>query len=104
MLSMPELADPAGLRDRAMLEVLYATGIRRSELAHLAVFDVDDDRETLLVRQGKGKRDRMVPIGERALTLGPPLPHRRQTQARRPNLMTGPCSSQRMGWGSARTG
>lgn len=67
VLSQPELADPAGLRDRAMLEVLYATGIRRSELAHLAVFDVDDDRQTLLVRQGKGKRDRMVPIGQRAL-------------------------------------
>lgn len=50
-----------------MLEVLYATGIRRSELAHLAVFDLDVDRQTLLVRQGKGKRDRMVPIGQRAL-------------------------------------
>lgn len=67
VLAQPELTDPAGLRDRAMLEVLYATGIRRSELAHLAVFDVDDDRQTLLVRQGKGKRDRMVPLGERAL-------------------------------------
>ncbi len=67
VLAQPDLATPAGLRDRTMLEVLYATGIRRSELAHLAVFDVDVDRQTLLVRQGKGRRDRMVPIGERAL-------------------------------------
>jgi len=50
-----------------MIEVLYSTGIRRSELAGLAVFDIDQDRHTLLVRQGKGRKDRMVPIGERAL-------------------------------------
>jgi integrase/recombinase XerD len=85
VLSMPELADPAGLRDRAMLEVLYATGIRRSELAHLAVFDVDDDRQTLLVRQGKGRRDRMVPIGERALAWV-----RRYLHDARPRLVAEP--------------
>jgi integrase/recombinase XerD len=67
VLARPDLSTPAGLRDRVMLEVLYATGIRRAELAHLAVFDVDVDRQTLLVRQGKGRRDRMVPLGERAL-------------------------------------
>ena len=50
-----------------MLEVLYSTGIRRSELAHLSVSDVDPGRGTLLVRQGKGRKDRMVPIGARAL-------------------------------------
>jgi len=61
------VSDPLGLRDRAMLEVLYSTGIRRSELAHLAVFDLDAERSTLLVRQGKGRKDRMVPIGERAV-------------------------------------
>lgn len=67
VLAQPDLGTPAGLRDRAMMEVLYATGIRRAELAHLAVYDIDADRETLLVRQGKGRRDRMVPIGQRAL-------------------------------------
>jgi site-specific recombinase XerD len=51
------------LRDRAMLEVFYSTGIRRAELAGLAVFDLDADRATLLVRQGKGRKDRLVPIG-----------------------------------------
>jgi integrase/recombinase XerD len=50
-----------------MLEVLYSTGIRRSELANLAIFDLDVERSTLLVRQGKGRKDRMVPIGERAV-------------------------------------
>jgi integrase/recombinase XerD len=68
VLAQLDLADPAGVRDRAMLEVLYSAGIRRSELAHLAVTDIDHERQTLLVRQGKGKKDRLIPIGERALT------------------------------------
>jgi integrase/recombinase XerD len=67
VLSMPDLASPTGVRDRAMLEMFYSTGIRRSELAHLVVFDIDAARQTLMVRQGKGRKDRMVPIGERAL-------------------------------------
>ncbi len=56
-----------GIRDRAMLETLYSTGVRRAELANLNVTDIDKERGTLLVRLGKGKKDRMVPIGERAL-------------------------------------
>ena len=68
VLAQPDLDDALGVRDRAMLEVLYSTGIRRSELAHLAIFDLDAERCTLLVRQGKGRKDRMVPIGERAVT------------------------------------
>jgi integrase/recombinase XerD len=67
VLAQPDLADPAGVRDRAILEVFYSTGIRRSELAHLAVTDIDHERQTLLVRLGKGKKDRLIPIGERAL-------------------------------------
>jgi integrase/recombinase XerD len=67
VLAVPDLDERLGVRDRVMLEVLYSTGIRRSELAHLAVFDLDVERQTLLVRQGKGRKDRMVPIGERAL-------------------------------------
>jgi integrase/recombinase XerD len=67
VLSMPDLAHPGGVRDRAILEVFYSTGIRRSELAHLAVFDLDAERRTLMVRQGKGRKDRMIPIGGRAL-------------------------------------
>ena len=63
-------ADPAtahGVRDRAILEVLYSTGIRRTELVNLALYDIDAERGTLMVRQGKGKKDRMIPIGDRAL-------------------------------------
>jgi integrase/recombinase XerD len=67
VLQQPNLNDPLGIRDRAILETFYSTGIRRAELAHLQLHDLDHDRETLFVRQGKGKKDRMVPIGERAL-------------------------------------
>jgi integrase/recombinase XerD len=66
ILAVPDLHDPLGLRDRAMLELFYATGIRRSELTHLRVFDLDVERLTLAVRQGKGRKDRMIPTGERA--------------------------------------
>lgn len=55
-----------GLRMRAMLETLYSTGIRRFELAGLKLADVDLERGALMVRQGKGAKDRLVPIGERA--------------------------------------
>lgn len=67
VLSQPDVTDALGLRDRAMMELLYSTGVRRAELARLSVFDVDQDRHTVTVRQGKGRRDRLVPIGERAL-------------------------------------
>jgi integrase/recombinase XerD len=61
------LADPLGVRDRAMLETFYSTGMRCSELASLQVIDLDHERGTVMVRQGKGRKDRMIPIGERAL-------------------------------------
>ena len=62
-------ADPAtaqGLRDRAMLETLYSTGMRRMELPGLALYDVDITRRLVFVREGKGRKDRVIPIGERA--------------------------------------
>jgi integrase/recombinase XerD len=59
-------ADPLGLRDRAILEIIYATGLRRLEVINLKLFDLQLDRGLLVVRQGKGKKDRYVPIGERA--------------------------------------
>ncbi|MCG8555585.1 MAG: site-specific tyrosine recombinase XerC [Proteobacteria bacterium] len=67
ILAIPEVREPLGLRDRAILEVLYSTGIRRSELIKLSVYDLDTERSTLMVRQGKGRKDRMVPIGARAI-------------------------------------
>jgi integrase/recombinase XerD len=68
VLNTPDISTPLGLRDRAILEVLYSTGLRRGELARLLTRDVDFERGTLLVRQGKGRKDRTVPIGERALS------------------------------------
>ena len=67
VLNVPDVTTAQGVRDRAILEVLYSTGIRRSELAHLQLYDLDTERGTLMVRLGKGKKDRMVPIGERAI-------------------------------------
>lgn len=67
ILALPDLSTPTGLRDRAMLEVLYSTGMRRKELVGLEVFDIDTERGTALIRKGKGNKDRMVPVGERAL-------------------------------------
>lgn len=67
VMNAAEVRDPLGLRDRAILETLYSTGIRRMELVNVKLYDIDSERGTLLVRQGKGKKDRMVPIGERAL-------------------------------------
>jgi integrase/recombinase XerD len=64
---LPDVREPMGLRDRAILEVLYSTGMRRKELAGLKLFDLDAERGTIMIRQGKGKKDRMVPVGERAL-------------------------------------
>lgn len=62
-----DISEPMGLRDRAMLETLYSTGMRRMELVNLTVPDIDLERGTALIRQGKGRKDRMIPIGERAL-------------------------------------
>jgi integrase/recombinase XerD len=62
-----DLGSPIGIRDRAMLEVLYATGMRRMELVGLAIDDVDAERQLVLIRQGKGQKDRLCPLGARAL-------------------------------------
>ena len=67
VLQVPDIRTPLGLRDRAMLETFYSTGMRRMELMQLKLYDVDRERGTLTIRQGKGKKDRMIPIGERAL-------------------------------------
>jgi len=67
VMRIPHLDEPRGVRDRAILETLYSTGMRRRELIGLALFDIDRERGTVMIRQGKGKKDRMVPIGERAL-------------------------------------
>ena len=67
VMQQPDIATPEGLRDRAILETFYSTGMRRMELANLKVYDLDNDRGTVTIRQGKGRKDRVIPIGERAL-------------------------------------
>jgi integrase/recombinase XerD len=67
LMMLPDITEPLGVRDRAMMEVLYSTGLRRSELVALSLFDIDAERGTVTVRLGKGRKDRVVPIGERAL-------------------------------------
>ncbi len=66
ILAQTALHAEFGVRDRAIIETLYSTGIRRSELVHLNLYDVDVRNGTLMVREGKGKKDRMVPLGARA--------------------------------------
>jgi len=66
VLNQPDATKPLGVRDRAILEMFYSTGIRRNELLGLKEHDLDFDRGTVMIRQGKGKRDRVVPIGRRA--------------------------------------
>jgi integrase/recombinase XerD len=67
VLNQANVTDPLGLRDRAILETFYSTGMRRRELSGLKLYDLDVDRGTIMVRMGKGKKDRMIPIGSRAL-------------------------------------
>lgn len=67
VLRQPDTHRPGGIRDRAMLEVLYSTGLRRMEVANLCVSDIDDERGLVFVNQGKWRKDRWVPVSERAL-------------------------------------
>jgi integrase/recombinase XerD len=67
ILSHCDVTTPLGVRDRAILETLYSTGIRRTECVGLSLTDVDRERGVLRVRHGKGRTERYVPIGARAL-------------------------------------
>ncbi|MGG1943739.1 tyrosine-type recombinase/integrase [Trinickia sp. NRRL B-1857] len=65
--NLPDTTTALGVPNRAMLETPYCTGIRRMDITELQQRDVDYDRGTLMIRQGKGKKDRMIPIGDQAL-------------------------------------
>lgn len=66
LLGQPDTSTPLGLRDKAMLELLYATGLRVSELVGLRLQDVNLERGYLIVL-GKGSKERAVPMGEQAI-------------------------------------
>jgi integrase/recombinase XerD len=67
VLEQPDITRPCGLRMRAILELFYSSGLRRQEVLNLELSDIDRPRRVILVRLGKGKKDRYVPVGERAL-------------------------------------
>ncbi|MGD1101386.1 MAG: site-specific tyrosine recombinase XerD [Terriglobia bacterium] len=66
LLAQPDVSTPLGLRDKAMLELLYATGMRVSELVHVGAADID--KELGIIRcLGKGNKERLIPVGKSAL-------------------------------------
>lgn len=82
LLAVPDLATEDGVRDRAILELLYGSGLRRNEALRMRLRDLDLAGRVLFIRQGKGKKDRAVPITEAAaravaayLRLRPPSRH-----------------------------
>ncbi|HLP80942.1 MAG TPA: site-specific tyrosine recombinase XerD [Nitrosomonas sp.] len=83
LLSAPDLNQPLGLRDRAMLEVLYASGLRVSELINLKYSQVGMDMGVLRV-MGKGRKERLAPLGEESLDW-----LNRYTKGARPTLLNG---------------
>ena len=66
LLAQPNLSQRMGLRDQAIMDVLYATGIRLNELLRLEVYQVDLSEKVLQVRYGKGRRQRVVPLSQAA--------------------------------------
>ena len=86
LLDAPDVQTALGLRDRAMLEVLYATGLRVSELVGLSVAQASLDMGVVRV-MGKGSKERLVPLGEEALEW-----IRRYLAAGRPDLLAGKLS------------
>jgi integrase/recombinase XerD len=67
LIQQPDVATPRGLRDRALIEVLYATGMRVSELIHLRASDLNLEAGYLSCT-GKGNKQRLVPVGDQAAT------------------------------------
>jgi integrase/recombinase XerD len=66
LLSAPATTTPLGLRDRAILELLYSSALRNAELRALELGDVDFPRLQVRVNRGKGRKSRVVPLGETA--------------------------------------
>jgi len=83
LLEAPDVSTPLGLRDRTMLELMYATGLRVSELINLGVVNIGISQGVVRV-MGKGGKERLVPLGEEALSW-----MQRYLQDSRPGLMHG---------------
>jgi len=65
LLSMPSVREPVGLRDRAIMEILYGCGLRRAELVELTMFSPEPGEGTIRV-MGKGRKERVLPLGKHA--------------------------------------
>jgi len=64
VLSLPNEATCYGFRDKVLFETAYGTGIRRGEIIGLEIYDLNFEEKTIFIRQGKGKKDRVVPLGK----------------------------------------
>lgn len=67
VLQQPDLQDPLQLRDKVMLELLYATAIRLAEILALRVDEIDFDRALIWIRNAKANKERVIPVSQRAL-------------------------------------
>ncbi|WP_411783378.1 tyrosine-type recombinase/integrase [Leptospira kirschneri] len=67
ILSVPDLGTPLGIRNRTILELFYSTGMRLFELQKLEIRDIDFLKKRIFVREGKGKKDRVIPVSKRAI-------------------------------------
>jgi integrase/recombinase XerD len=66
LLGVSDITTPLGIRNRTILELLYATAIRNTELRELRIDDIDLERQELFVARGKGGKSRRLPLGEEA--------------------------------------
>jgi site-specific recombinase XerD len=106
LLEQPDLTDPWGIRDKAIMELFYSTGLRLGELVKLTLLDVDLQGGVVRVNQGKGAKDRVVPMGETAVRflkeyltkVRPPLSQRYNGDRL---LVPGRCPSDRLFLGRA---
>ena len=83
LLAAPNVETPLGLRDKSMLEVLYASGLRVSELVTMQVTQLSQDMGVVRI-VGKGSKERLVPVGEEALAW-----MRRYMDSARPDILAG---------------
>lgn len=67
LVAQPDVGKALGIRDRAMIETLFSTGIRRMELANLRINDIDFVSQTVRIRHGKGDKERLIPIAQESL-------------------------------------
>lgn len=89
LLAQPKTDDAIGARDKAILELLYATGMRVSELCRLRISDLDD---TFVKVKGKGKKERVIPVGKKAIEAVDHylIHHRGESKEENPPLFLSP--------------